>query len=168
MSLTISESRLWHRRLAHINPTSMKTLIGGYKHDDSMRTVCIQAKHKQRFIRVPVKRTTKPFQLVHSDVCGPFSTLTFGDNRYYTLFIDDYTRYTSVWSLPNNKAETYTSAYQAFQTQVDSMGYEIKRFRCDNGLGQYDNMTFQYVLAARSTTYEPCPPYAHHRHSVAE
>jgi len=109
-SLTISESRLWHRRLAHINPTAMKTLIGRYKHDDSMCTVCIQAKHKERFIRVPVMRTMKPFELVHSDVCGPFSTPTLGDNRYYILFIDDYTRYTSIWLLPNKKAVTCTSA----------------------------------------------------------
>jgi len=133
-----------------------------------MCTVCIQAKHKQRFIRVPVKRTTKPFELVHSDVCGPFSTPTFGDNRYYILFIDDYTRYTSVWLLPNKKAVTCTSAYQSFQARVDSMGYEIKRFRCDNGRGEYDNKTFRYVLAARGTTYEPCPPYAHHKNGVAE
>jgi hypothetical protein len=131
-SLTISESRLWHRRLGHINPTAMKTLIGGYKHDDSMCTVCIQAQHKQRFIRVPVKRTTKPFKLVHSDVCGPFSTPTSVDNRYYIVFIHDNTRYTSVWLLPNKKAVTCTSAYQSFQARVDSMGYEIKRFRCDN------------------------------------
>jgi len=120
----------------------MKFVIVGYTHDDSMCTVCIQAKHKQRFIKVPVKCTTKPFELVHSDVCGPFSTPTFGDNRYYILFIDDYTRYTSVWLLPNEKAETCTSAYQSFQARVDSMGYEIKQFRCDNGQGEYDNKTF--------------------------
>jgi len=120
----------------------MNTLIGGYTHDDSMCTVCIQAKHKQRFIRVPVKHTTKPFELVHSDVCDPFSTPTFGDNRYYILFIDDFTRYTSVWLLPNKKAVTCTSAYQSFQAQVDSMGYEIKPFRCDNGRGDYENMIF--------------------------
>ena len=93
----------------------MKTLIGGYTHDDSMCTVCIQAKHKQRLIRVPVKRTTKPFELVHSDVCCPFSTPTLGDNQYYILFIDDYTRYTSVWLLPNKNSETCTSTYQSFQ-----------------------------------------------------
>jgi len=133
-----------------------------------MCTVCIQAKLKQRFIQVPVKRTTKPFQLVHSDVCSPFSTLTFGDNRYYILFIDDYTRYTSVWLLPNKQAETCTSAYQSFQAPVDSLGYEIKRFRCDNGQGEYDNKTFRYVLMARGTTHEPCPPYAHHKNGVAE
>jgi len=132
------------------------------------RVVADEAKHKQRFIRVPVKRTTKPFELVHSDVCSPFSTPTLEDNRYYILFIDDYTRYTSVWLLPNMKAKTCTSAYQSFQARVDSMGYEIMRFRCDNGWGEYDNKTFRYVLVARGTTYEPCPPYAHHKNGVAE
>jgi len=167
-SLTISESRPWHRQQAHINPNTMQTLIGGYTHNDSMGTVCIKAKHKQRFIRVPVKWTTKPFELVQSDVCGPFSTPTFRDNRYYILFIDDYMRYTSVWLLPNMKVETCTSAYQLFQARVDSMGYKIKPFRCDNGQGEYDNKTFQYVPAACGTTYEPCPAYAHHYNGVAK
>jgi len=133
MSPTIPESRLLHRQLAHINPTSIKTLIGRYKHHDSMCTVCIQAKHKQMFIRVPVKRTTKPFELVHLDVGSPISTPTFGDNRYYILLIDDCTRYTDGWLLPNRRAESCTSAYQSFQARVDPMGYEIKRLWCDNG-----------------------------------
>jgi len=151
-----------------MNPTAIKSLVKGYTNDDSMCTVCIQAKHKQKFIKVPVKRTMKPFELVHSVVCGPISTPTLGHNRYYILFIDDYTRYTSVWLLPNTKAKTCTSAYQSFQARVDSMGYEIKRFQCDKGWGEYDIKTFQYVLAACGTTYEPCPPYPHHRNGVAE
>jgi len=65
-------------------------------------------------------------------------------------------------------AETCNSAYQSFQARVDSMRYEIKRSLCDGGWGEYDNKTFRYVLAARSTTYEPCPPYAHPENSVAE
>jgi len=48
------------------------------------------------------------------------------------------------------------------------MGYEIKRIQCDNGRGEYHNKIFRYVLAARSTTYEPCPPYGHHKNSAAE
>jgi hypothetical protein len=117
-----------------------------------MCTVCIQAKQKQKFIRVPVKRNMNPFELVHSDVRGPFSTPTLGDNQYCILFIDNSTRYTSVWLLPNKKSKTSISAYQTFQARVDSMGYEIKRFRCDNVWGVHNNTTFQYVLAARGTT----------------
>jgi len=48
------------------------------------------------------------------------------------------------------------------------MGYDIKRFQCDNGRGEYNNKTFRYVLTARGTTYEPCPPYAHHKNGIAE
>jgi len=151
-----------------MNPTAIKSLVKGYTHNNSMCTVCIQTKHKQRFIRVPVKHTTKPFESVHSDVSDPFSTPTFGDNQYYILFIDDYTRYTSIWRLPNKKAETCTATNQSFQARVDSMGYEIKLFRCDNGRGESDNKIFRYVLAARGTTYESCSPEAHHENGVAE
>jgi len=48
------------------------------------------------------------------------------------------------------------------------MGYEVKLFRCDNGRGKYDYKTFRLVLAAHGTTYEPCPPYAHHKNGIAE
>jgi hypothetical protein len=95
----------------------------------------------------------KPFELDHWDVCGPFATQTIGDNRHYILFIADYTRYTSGWLLPNKNAEICTAAYQSFQAQLDSMGYEVKRFQCDNERREYDNKTFQYALASRSTSY---------------
>jgi len=48
------------------------------------------------------------------------------------------------------------------------MGYEMKRFQCDNGRGEYDNKTCRYVVAARGTTYEPCPSSAHHKNGAAE
>jgi len=128
----------------------------------------IQAKHKQKIIKVKSKRTTKPFELIHSDVCGPFSMPTSVGHHHYILFIYDYTRYTSVWVLPDRKSKTCTSAYQSFQARVDSMGYEVKWFRCDNGSGEYDNKTFRLLIATRSTTYEPCPPYTHHKNGVAE
>ena len=151
-----------------MNHIAVKTLVGGYTNDDLMCTVCIQAKHKQRVIRLPVKCTTTPVDLVHSDLCGRFPTPTLGDTRYYIIFIDDYTRYTSVRLLPHKKPKTCTSGFQSFQARVDSMGYEIKRFRSDNGRGEYGNMTFRYVVPARGPTYEPCPPYAHHKNGVAK
>jgi len=63
-----------------MNSIALKSLVKGYTNDDSMCTGCIQAKHKQEFVKVPVKRAMKLFELVHSDVCGLFSTLTLGDN----------------------------------------------------------------------------------------
>jgi len=48
------------------------------------------------------------------------------------------------------------------------VGYKIKRFRCDNGRGEYNNNTIRYVFAAQGTTYEPCAAYAHQKNGVAE
>jgi hypothetical protein len=87
-----------------------------------MGTMCIQPMYKQKFIRVKVKRTLKPFELEHSDVCGPFSTPTFGDNKHFILFVDDYTRFTFVWMLPDEKSETCTTAYKALQARVTTFG----------------------------------------------
>jgi hypothetical protein len=47
------------------------------------------------------------------------------------------------------------------------MKYEVKRIPYDNGRGESDIETFRYVLAARGTTYEPCPPHTHQRNGVA-
>ena len=61
--LTISESRLGHGRLAHINPNALRSLIDGYTKDHSMCTTCIQVKQTQKIIKVKTMRTTKSFEL---------------------------------------------------------------------------------------------------------
>jgi hypothetical protein len=166
-TLTIKQSSLWHRRFAHMHPTSVRSLISEYTNDDSMCTVCIQTKHKQKFIRVRVKHTSRPFEMVHSDVRGPFCTPTFGGNKHFIIFVDDYTRFTFVRMLPVTKSEACTTAYKAFQARVTTLGCQIRWFRCDNGRGEYDNKTFRSLLTATGTTYEPCLPYSHDKNGVA-
>ena len=41
-------------------------------------------------------RATQVLELVHSDVCGPMKTLSFGGARYFVTFIDDFSR--KMWS----------------------------------------------------------------------
>ena len=36
---------------------------------------------------------TRKLQLIHSDVCGPMQTPSFGNNLYFVTFIDDYSRH---------------------------------------------------------------------------
>jgi len=104
----------------------MKTANDGYTNDDSLCTVCIQAKHKQKLVEVPVKSTMKLFELVHSDVCSPYLTPTFGEKRQYIIFINNYRKFTWGWPLRTRNAETCTSTYQSTEARVDSIGYEMK------------------------------------------
>jgi len=147
----------------------MRSLIDGLNDlNDTMWHVCLQAKHKQKFIRTKVKRTIAPFELVHSDTCGPFFARTKGGHLHYIIFVDDYTRWTTVYLLPDKKMETCIAVYQYYQAKVDARGYNIKRFRCDNGRGEYNNKLFRGLLATRGTALEFCPPYAHHKNGVVE
>jgi hypothetical protein len=46
-------------------------------------------------------RATKPAQLIHSDVCGPFE-VSNSNYRYFVLFKDDYTKYCCVYFMKEN------------------------------------------------------------------
>ena len=73
---------LWHQRLGHLNYQSIKSLVPSTAYTDSdsagVRTredceICIKAKHQRKIERKPATRTIRPFELVHSDLCGPIT-----------------------------------------------------------------------------------------------
>jgi len=51
---------------------------------------------------------------------------------------------------------------------VDGWGYDIRRFRSDNGSGEYNNKNFRSILAVRGIAFEPCPPHTQHKNGIAE
>jgi len=91
--LSLQDSQLWHRCLAHSNHTAMESLVDGYTYDDRICQTCVLAKHERKIIRILVQRTTTPFELVHSDTCGPFATKSIGGATHFIVFIDDFSRY---------------------------------------------------------------------------
>lgn len=62
--------------------------------------------------------------------------------QYYILLIDDCTRYTVIWVLIDKKSENFMSIYRPLHASVDSMAYDVERFRCDSGLGEKNNKLF--------------------------
>ena len=59
---------------------------------------------------LPKKSTTDsitvwaPLELVHSDVCGPFSQPSLTDDRYFVVIVDDYTHYMTVYPIAAKSA----------------------------------------------------------------
>lgn len=51
-----------------------------------------------------------PLQLVHPDICGPMQTKSMGNNTYFLTFIDDYSRYCSIYFLKSKD-----QAFECFQ-----------------------------------------------------
>jgi len=107
-----------------------------------------------------------PFALVHSDLCGPMKHSIRGA-QYYIIYIDDCTRYTEVYFLITKTAEEISAKFQHFQAWVEIQGFHIKRFRSDNGSGEYSNSVFLGQLGEKGITFEPSPPYTQHKNGTA-
>ena len=102
-----------HRILAHINykalPYVSKVVIGlpdlNIEHEGTCKG-CEKGKNiKNPFLKSETK-TKGTLELIHSDVCGPISSISLSGYEYYVTFIDDYSRNTWIYFL-KNKSEVF-------------------------------------------------------------
>lgn len=90
------EGELWHKRLGHLGSSSFMKLkicilIDDVKCQLSLCESYIKGKQSKPFEIKKGGRSTRPIELVHSDVCGPISPVTHDGKRYYVCFTDDCT-----------------------------------------------------------------------------
>ena len=137
---------LLHKQLAHIGSAlSEKLLVNDMAkgiHISSNEKIpqicepCIAAKqHCDLFPKVSDSWTSKPLDLIVSDIHGPLPVRTPSGHRYWMTFTDDCMRYRSVY-LWKTKDEAF-KAYWSYKALAENqIGLRIQRFRDDKG-GEY-------------------------------
>ena len=81
------------------------------------------------------ERASDRLGLVHTDVCGPMSSIARGGFQYFITFTDDFSRYGYIY-LMRNKSESFEK-FMEFQNEVhNQLGKTIKLLRSDRG-GKY-------------------------------
>ena len=105
-----------YQQLGHLNVYSVRMVVGkeDMQGDDMFSVncpVCVNTKQQRRFERRPVKQAAEPFELVHSDLCGPISVPLHGGAKYFIVYVDDYSRHTWVFFLPDKSSTTVTSRF---------------------------------------------------------
>ena len=79
-------------------------------------------------------------QLVHADVCGPMNTPSITGNRYFLLFVDDFSRKMWVYFL-KQKSDAFP-VFQQFKAIVEKeSSSSIRTLRTDNG-GEFCSSAF--------------------------
>ncbi|KAK4388426.1 Retrovirus-related Pol polyprotein from transposon TNT 1-94 [Sesamum angolense] len=85
-------------------------------------------------------RAKAVLELIHTDVCGPMRTPSHEQNRYFILFIDDYSRMTWVYFM-REKSEVF-KVFKKFKNLVEKQSdRSIKVLRSDRGK-EYNNSEF--------------------------
>ena len=114
-------------------------------------------------------RASKKLELIHSDLCGPFPTNSVSGSRYFIIFVDDATRFTWVYFLKTKCAEEVLRVFQQFKALAEKEAEApIRRFRCDNGTGEYSNRLFTDFLSTDGISFEPSAPYTQNQNGVSE
>ena len=74
--------------------------------DENVCHGCVLGKSKRLpFPKKSEHFTSKPLELIHSDVCGPVHVPSFGGSRYFVSFTDDFSRYVTVSILKTKYGE---------------------------------------------------------------
>lgn len=121
---------------------------------------------RKPFPKTALKRATRTLELLHSDICGPMSTESLGNNLYFVLFIDDYTRMTWVYFL-KQKSEVF-SVFKRFKQMIEvQSGLKIKVLRTDNG-GEYTSNEFKAFCDEFGIVHQLTIPYSPQQNGVAE
>ena len=86
------------------------------------------------------ERANELLGLIHSDVCGQFSSTARGGFQYFITFTDDFSRYSYVY-LIKHKSESFEK-FKVFKNEVQNqLGKNIKTLKSDRG-GEYLSQEF--------------------------
>ncbi|GJS66618.1 putative ribonuclease H-like domain-containing protein [Tanacetum coccineum] len=106
---TIDESKLWHRRLGHVNFETMNKLVKGNLvrglpskifDNDHTCVACLKGKqHKVSCKAKLVSSISQPLQMLHMDLFGPTSVKSINHKTYCLVVTDDFSRFSCVFFL---------------------------------------------------------------------
>jgi hypothetical protein len=143
------ESWLWHRRMGHMHfdnlvkvnkREAVREMPQITKPTNTLCKHCQQGKKTKTRFKSKEYSTTRPLEIVHTDLVGPTTTKGLKGEKYFMLLVDDYTRMTAVFFL-KNKSEAFEN-FKIYKEMVENeMDSRIKCLRSDNG-GEFTSKEF--------------------------
>ena len=147
----VDKSQLWHRRFCHINFDNIVKVSSTFAVRDLPKIIkptnvfvkdFILANQKK--VSFPNKKftTTKDLEIVHTNLSHPTRTRGFYGERYFMIFVDDFTRMMWVAFL-KEKYEAFVK-FKIFKNRVENeSGVKIKSLISDRG-GELTSKEFNF------------------------
>jgi len=164
----------WHRRLGHLGNKNLTRLLKKAKIDvfdtsdedyEDICGCCKRAKQTRQPYQRRARQSSRPFELVHTDICGPFP-ISIDSYKYFVTFTDDFTRFSNTFCL-----QTRDDVVKALRTYSRRMkrqfGWKLKKLRSDNA-GEYASDVVDKIFSDEGIIWEPIVGYAHGENGVSE
>jgi hypothetical protein len=123
---------IWHCHLDHINEKRierlhMDDLLSSFYFEsfDTCQS-CLLGKMTKAPFTCQSERASDLLGLVHTDVCGPISSIARGGLQYFITFTDDFSRYGYIY-LMMHKSELFEK-FKEFHNEVQNQLDKIIKF----------------------------------------
>ncbi|PLW34299.1 hypothetical protein PCASD_17274 [Puccinia coronata f. sp. avenae] len=156
----------YHIRFSHLGLKALKLLlklngiVPSISNDIEVQKcqICVQTKmHRHPFRSRLLHRSSKPGELIHSDVAS-YEVISRKGYRYFITFVDDHSKSLTVYPM-KNKSDSFScfKIYRAFFEKSGS--HTIQALRTDNG-GEYLSLEFTAYLTSSGIKHDPGPPHS--------
>ncbi|GKA04709.1 putative ribonuclease H-like domain-containing protein, partial [Tanacetum coccineum] len=160
ITATSDESKLWHRRLGHLNFKTMNKLVKGNLvrglpsklfENDQTCVACQKGKQHRASCKSKTENSISlPLHLLHMDLFGPTFVKSLKKKMYCLVVTDNYSRFTWVFFLAT-KDET-SGILKSFITGIENLvDHKVKVIRCDNGT-EFKNREMNQTLIKAART----------------
>ncbi|KAJ9542935.1 hypothetical protein OSB04_029441 [Centaurea solstitialis] len=171
-SLSLPSGLVLELENCHINKKRVELLLKGgflgtfdFKPFDNCKS-CLSGKMTKEPFNKDNERASDLLEIVHTDVCGPFSHEARGGYWYFITFTDDFSRYGYVY-LMRHKSESFEK-FREYQNEVQNqLDRKIKFLRSDRG-GEYLSQEFGNHLMECGIVSQLTPPYTPQMNGVSE
>ncbi|GJY33741.1 putative ribonuclease H-like domain-containing protein [Tanacetum coccineum] len=156
------ESKLWHRRLCHVNFKNINKLVKGHLVrglpskvfvNDHTCVACKKGKQHKASYKAKLDRIIRrPLELLHMDLFGPVSVESINKKRYCLVVTDDFSRFSWVFFLAT-KDETSEILCNLIIGLEKQLNHNVKIIRCDNGT-EFKNYAMNELCAKKGIKRE--------------
>ncbi|KAJ9546650.1 hypothetical protein OSB04_019193 [Centaurea solstitialis] len=161
---------VWHRRLGHPGAAVFQFLlsrkfIACSSQNSSLCHACQLGKHCRLPFSLSATKTSRVFELIHSDLwTSPVTSLS--GFKYYVLFLDDYSHF--LWVFPLRAKSEVFSVFKTFRAYVlNQFKTDIQLFQCDNGR-EFNNQPLLDFFKTHGIKIRFSCPYTSQQNGKAE
>ncbi|GJS33861.1 putative ribonuclease H-like domain-containing protein [Tanacetum coccineum] len=159
---TADESKLWHKRLGHVNFKNINKLVKGHLVrglpskvfvNDHTCVACKKGKQHKASCKAKLERIIrKPLELLHMDLFGPVSVESINKKRYCLVVTDDFSRFSWVFFLATKDETSEILCKSPIISFMRPFGCPLTILNTLDSLGKFDGKSDEGYLLGYSTS----------------
>jgi hypothetical protein len=159
---------LWHHHLAHVGMKNLHKLLKG-DHVLGLTDICFEKDRPCATCQAGkqvgsthhsknVMTTSRPLELLHTDLFGPIAYLSIEGSKYGLVIVDDFSCFTWVFFL-QDKSETQGTLKRFLRRAQNEFELKVKKIRSDNGSEFKIYKSKNFLRRKASSTSSPLPTH---------